>query len=1563
MAIASSSSTPIISLEPYSLAPKMRGSDSSDSLHSLRRPSDTGIGANNFLPSQKFYDEVSESIQSSTESSTISSSFITHARENVLSMMTSLQERAPLSGWKHFLLYLVYYLLMLWSQMFVPTLRNHRWGYEGSYVFEVLNFPTTLLFNMIPYYGAIGLSAFFMSVICVTCVLFCLAYYLTIKPNNHFKLLKLSLWYLSWFIKGSYLIGSHLLVGFLDCNYFQKISITVETVFGTSTVEVNPLNRFDLIGCMDSENTIMIVLSICTLFTLIIIYPLTEFVTSNSNPQSKIPLTSETSLMFSIVGVLNIIGLICELVIPKEYSYVSSIANVLISGLCCITQLRHVPFFTHYENAIVQGVYGARLAASVGSLITSLVNSNNESAIGGGLVGFTIALMILGFVLGFLVQFVWIWVKLRSIRSFIIVNSHPSSMEIKESAETDLALLNYIEKMASVVYSDLDESKSVQYLNLFLKLSLRRKNDAIIAFCFVKGLVQHKMFRNVSSLIYSSLLVQTFWSEEQNSSVLATSLLRKAMKSDPAFFEVLAIQERIKEVESNSFSKSGLFEISCQIQKLEKLQSNLLALHKVFWKEMANEHINYESLKKTNRTIYNLTSECKSMLKNLSFNYKHNKTVLRVQANFIENFEFNKPLADSLYAEANSLEEEEMKKKRRGSHSRAPPTKRNNRIVPNEKLETASAFFEEGSNIDTAEQEKLEEMEDAFDNPQLKKEILFLNAIANPKPNGIVKILSFSYFLFVIACIVASIVLSVFYSFQVKSTVPYVEHVCFPGTLPFSIIRNIRACQNWINTFNFQEVEFPPLTEGYPSISKSAYILDHKKKLETSLEYLKRLVSIGQEGVFTDAIYTDYSSSIYSINFPTEDASDPHFYSGPYQTRNASIVDITNSLIKYTQLLIDDFPLELLLSVENSSSLIERQKLLNITSQDSYFNPLPNFNFNYLWANKGVFTTAYEGFCTKYLDSTISVIDQSVNQFMIYTAVMLSAFVLVSAMFIALMLVELSNMKKLAKLFETQIKKDIIGKIFHNISNRLQNDAIGSTRIISIDQIKPNLFVIFSCIVIVVSTCATIALMFTEAYVNGQEAINTMTRVRLSIQAGVNVERSAFSAQEFYTYFGAEQFTSPTAPLRYKLKRTVSFGDLRLWQARSRFDSLAAGVNDGIAAASDYMSKLIYGSKELSLVPLLGKYPTVDKIISVGVDNCTEYMRANNITFIYATFKLYCQGLETVFSDFASTAPQLVIDSRKHYILQQSVISNGTLLDPFTLAMRNNLLLRLSQPLIAKYTAFIKEFVKESSVPVFSVTISSSIIGLIVILSSVLVFCYMLSNFWSQYHSFRNMLNYLPIDVIDHNELLREFALHHKLETNYPFLLRKKTAHPLDETNDEYSSLKVVFNSSVEGTMICKENGEIELFNSSGLRMFGSKSLDILGTSMLDLFDNPFRAQVKQLCHALISQSKEQQSNENNEQKLVESLEVDMMRKNNTKFPAKITIYAIRLLGKDAKILITFKDITQEKKQSLLLADEKKKSENLLKNILPIKVANRLKAGETFIAEKFDDITCFFSDM
>lgn len=93
-----------------------------------------------------------------------------------------------------------------------------------------------------------------------------------------------------------------------------------------------------------------------------------------------------------------------------------------------------------------------------------------------------------------------------------------------------------------------------------------------------------------------------------------------------------------------------------------------------------------------------------------------------------------------------------------------------------------------------------------------------------------------------------------------------------------------------------------------------------------------------------------------------------------------------------------------------------------------------------------------------------------------------------------------------------------------------------------------------------------------------------------------------------------------------------------------------------------------------------------------------------------------------------------------------------------------------------------------------------------------------------------------------------------------------------------------------------------------------------------------------------------------------ELFEITCSRKNRKTFSAIVSL-SMSFYNRKTKIACFVKDITNEKKQTTLIADEKKKSEELLLNILPLPVAIRLKQGETSICEKFNDVTVFFSDM
>eukprot|EP01028_Stygiella_incarcerata_P000833 TRINITY_DN1130_c0_g3_i2.p1 TRINITY_DN1130_c0_g3~~TRINITY_DN1130_c0_g3_i2.p1 ORF type:complete len:500 (-),score=157.13 TRINITY_DN1130_c0_g3_i2:280-1779(-) len=68
-------------------------------------------------------------------------------------------------------------------------------------------------------------------------------------------------------------------------------------------------------------------------------------------------------------------------------------------------------------------------------------------------------------------------------------------------------------------------------------------------------------------------------------------------------------------------------------------------------------------------------------------------------------------------------------------------------------------------------------------------------------------------------------------------------------------------------------------------------------------------------------------------------------------------------------------------------------------------------------------------------------------------------------------------------------------------------------------------------------------------------------------------------------------------------------------------------------------------------------------------------------------------------------------------------------------------------------------------------------------------------------------------------------------------------------------------------------------------------------------------------------------------------------------------------LGSDLVVALFVKDITDSKKQKQILDQEKKKSNELLLNILPHGIAERLKGGEKLIADRHENCCVLFTDI
>ncbi|MDY7008737.1 MAG: ammonium transporter [Cyanobacteriota bacterium] len=85
-------------------------------------------------------------------------------------------------------------------------------------------------------------------------------------------------------------------------------------------------------------------------------------------------------------------------------------------------------------------------------------------------------------------------------------------------------------------------------------------------------------------------------------------------------------------------------------------------------------------------------------------------------------------------------------------------------------------------------------------------------------------------------------------------------------------------------------------------------------------------------------------------------------------------------------------------------------------------------------------------------------------------------------------------------------------------------------------------------------------------------------------------------------------------------------------------------------------------------------------------------------------------------------------------------------------------------------------------------------------------------------------------------------------------------------------------------------------------------------------------------------------------------------RQDNTTFPVEIRLGLLKA-GNGKLILALCRDITERKKAETALLLEREKSEKLLLNILPKPIADRLKEGDSTIAEGFAEVTVLFADL
>jgi PAS domain S-box-containing protein len=209
-------------------------------------------------------------------------------------------------------------------------------------------------------------------------------------------------------------------------------------------------------------------------------------------------------------------------------------------------------------------------------------------------------------------------------------------------------------------------------------------------------------------------------------------------------------------------------------------------------------------------------------------------------------------------------------------------------------------------------------------------------------------------------------------------------------------------------------------------------------------------------------------------------------------------------------------------------------------------------------------------------------------------------------------------------------------------------------------------------------------------------------------------------------------------------------------------------------------------------------------------------------------------------------------------------------------------------------------------------------------------------------HKIRTMLYLLGSEGIDSVPAIKDYVYSFKLEP----MIRTKKKKAAAASNGIMAALE----ACLDATLLCSSQGIVMDINTSAKDLFQFSSTDIVGKHVSAAFCPEYVTDVENVLSDTLKMNKGF------------TRECEGLKKNGTKFPAKVAINTAKTENQTF-VICSVTDDTITFKQKELLSTEKQKNESLLQSIFPAAIVTRLKRGDTNISESFDSVTCFFSDM
>ncbi|KAG2389022.1 hypothetical protein C9374_014422 [Naegleria lovaniensis] len=1484
-------------------------------------------------------------------------------RDKMFSFLVSLNpKQATITSWRMALFSIFQNCLVLYMSVVLSslpsTLKEEEktkplWGIIPAWIHRVMFYPITLGAEHYSYTVVTVLSALFLGLELLTLCLYALFYLLHSKGNKYSDKIKTLIRPITLFM----LMFTNWMV------WIHCIPMSSSAVSSSSEgAHALPRNEYFPTVIMTSTlNIIFMVIGSVGVILNMMVVGLGVVLSEETVPptHTSLSLFGTFSLDTGVaIYILNQVCVVLNVLLHVNNVVAVSVVKFVLSLLLACYFLYRLPYYKTFTNSVVFGCLCGKTLGCLGPIIVSaiwtsrgtvqLLQQEEEqtyiSQLGGIFTGVTLGLQCLGIIVG--------TVSCELYLRFGVLNV------VKKVISQHLT-----DKHSAIqIYNSFQENKSMRKLILFLRLSISdsfsSKHDNALEWSlqFLRLCGTSKTFTNVDFLLIGAIITSFYSPQEEvySSHSLALSMLLHARKNNPSLLQSYFIALRSKEIESNmeKFSMMNV-DLKQTLQSLQKKQQAIIYFHKELFKELISETCSKTKIENLNRSSAKLVQDCDSMYKTLMLKYRHDPSLLRSYAHFLEKFMWEKEMANELLEEVNDAPvvngEEDTSRKLMSYHPTNMKTlgipsriswRGNNRVHPSS---TGSSFRSNHIGVNSpnviaatnsvndkaidetiAEEPMTDENWDSVsvDEESLKKENLFRSATNSREDDHWFKSF-FSIFMFFSLLVVALIFsASMGVTQQLSVRISLEEQVCSLSGIPHLILTHIRTSQT-----KFRLSKTPEEIQEVPQVHEKA-----TAQLVSLLEKVAHVKSASESGAFIPEVVTTFTEVKWPSMIPIKQSDEEAI--PIYEQGVSSISAFVDNVLNQGEEIVE---------VMRSGDFITFNKTRS------------NYPLLFFYLNRREMTTAFDYLCTSYISSSNNDIDRIGNILFGVCGSVLGLYFIFCLFYIVMMRNHLLQFNRLVKFLYNTLPKDETGKIYHNLEKEMTDPFRENS-----SRLTPAIvFTLLTLLIIVLVLASSICIMM-EFDTNRQKTASTMKTINLFNTVMRTSMRVVFRLLEMVQ-------KSKLMLISWNVVR----GDntIELANCMIAWKEIVVGGNEtnyksAVRGLSAEIDSLLLGNSLTTCQQLLNHTNSTLNGTTTMLSNVTT---GRTLTQLEQTYD--CMGMDKLVTLFVEAATEYNFDFFAEFYEPQKALQ-----------LYFGEIYFLAVSLSEKLFTFISTYVKREQQPQLIMSVCSFV--LFVILGSLcMIWSFSsLTSYWYEKYYMRRMLNYLHWEIVDQNEELKQFILSHKIPKSKQTLAHVQSLRNLtdrlglsnfiffNETSSESSTCswsdtssqedpmsmtKSIMNAAADGAIVCNAQGNVIIFNKAAEDMFGYKQNEVVGTLLLDLLYHPESNSKLQKIISEMTVAKNAFS---------ELLEITCSRKNRTTFSAVVSL-SVSFFNRKPIIACFVKDITNEKKQTTLIAEEKKKSEELLLNILPLPVAIRLKQGEASICEKFNDVTVFFSDM